>query len=248
MFTLTISKFKALLIHFLVSLIILTSFFYILFKLWFPEPYFLASGGFQGLKLVALVDLILGPLLTFIVFNPLKSKLALFIDFTFIAVFQISALVWGVANIYQQRPVAIVFWENSFYTVPSIALSSQDFKRNIFGNKNPIFIYAKQPKSLKQKQLMLERFKKYQRPPHHQVELYYPIKLYLSDILKHSMDIQKVMSRHPQIKEPLEALLKQSKTTINSNFYIPLVSKYQNIVIVYSNKQKLIGYLSIPTE
>src|SRR5210317_459647 len=110
-------------LHFTVSLIIFSVFIYILLIHWYPSPYFTASGGWQGLKIVVLVDLVLGPLLTFIVFNKKKSRLELTIDLSLIVGLQLAALVWGIVTVYQQRPLAIVFWDDRFYTVPAGALS-----------------------------------------------------------------------------------------------------------------------------
>ena len=59
-------------IHFFASLLVFSIFVYVLLTQWYPEPFFNASGGWQGLKLVILVDLVLGPLLTLIVYNRKK--------------------------------------------------------------------------------------------------------------------------------------------------------------------------------
>lgn len=65
---------KVTLIHFLWSLIIFLVVVILLVFFWYPVPNFNASGGWQGLKIAASVDLVLGPLLTFVIFNPKKSK------------------------------------------------------------------------------------------------------------------------------------------------------------------------------
>jgi hypothetical protein len=239
-------KLKAFFIHFLISLTILIVLFSILFKLWFPSPFFIASGGIQGLKLVALVDLVLGPLLTLIVYDSIKSKKALLLDFSFIAAFQVSALIWGVTNIYNQRPIAIVFWENTFYTVPAIAFDSQNFNTNVYGDKTPVYIYAKKPRSINDINKMVERLKKYNRPPHHQIELYHSLNPFFSDIIRFSLNIDEIINHNKQMKQKLEIILKQTNTQKNDNYYIPLESRYQNIIMVYDRNEKLIGSINAP--
>ena len=68
------TRLTAALAHFLLSLIVFLVVVIVLVLFWYPEPHFNASGGWQGLKIAASIDLILGPLLTFVIFNPKKSK------------------------------------------------------------------------------------------------------------------------------------------------------------------------------
>lgn len=82
---------------------------------WFPGELFFIDGGWQGLKLVAAVDLILGPALTLLLYKPGKPKLAL--DMSMIAIIQLSALAYGFYATHQQRTVAIVYAEKAFYTL-----------------------------------------------------------------------------------------------------------------------------------
>ena len=63
------SRLSAAGIHFIESLVIISLLVTIVIMLWYPQPYFSASGGWQGLRIVALVDLVLGPLITFAIFE-----------------------------------------------------------------------------------------------------------------------------------------------------------------------------------
>ena len=58
----------------------------ILILLWYPAPYFMAAGGWQGLRIAAPIDLILGPLLAFIVLNKKKGTKKLIGDMTVIVI------------------------------------------------------------------------------------------------------------------------------------------------------------------
>ena len=61
-------------LHFLASFSIFMLLLLIVIKLWYPQPHFSASGGLQGLTIIALVDLVLGPLITLIIYNVTKPK------------------------------------------------------------------------------------------------------------------------------------------------------------------------------
>lgn len=109
------SKGAAFTIHLALSLLIFSSLVFMMALYWFPGELFFIDGGWQGLKLVAMVDLVLGPALTLLLYKPGKPKLVL--DMSLIAVIQIAALGYGFVTTYQQRTVALVFAERGFNTV-----------------------------------------------------------------------------------------------------------------------------------
>jgi len=86
---------------------------------WYPGELFFLDGGWQGLKIVALIDLILGPLLTLVLYKPGKKSLVF--DMACVAVFQIAALGYGFYVTHQQRTVAIVFADRQFTTLSADA-------------------------------------------------------------------------------------------------------------------------------
>ena len=100
-------------IHLLASLVIFVVLAYLIHQVWYPQPYYSIDGGWQGIRLVAAVDLVLGPLLTLLIFNPGKSQRAIFFDLVVILTIQFGALSYGVSTTYAQRPVAIVMVEDS---------------------------------------------------------------------------------------------------------------------------------------
>ncbi len=81
---------------------------------------------------MAFVQLVLGPSLTFIVFDHLKQRKVIIFDLSIIALVQAAALIWGGYQVYTQRPIALVFWYDAFYTVTSDDYSMQ-------GIENPDF-------------------------------------------------------------------------------------------------------------
>ncbi len=118
------SKGVAFAIHLTLSLLIFSTLVLMMALFWFPGDLFFIDGGWQGLKLVAMVDLVLGPALTLVLYKPGKPKLAL--DMSLIAAFQISALAYGFYATHQQRTVAIVFAEQGFNTLSAQANKEAD--------------------------------------------------------------------------------------------------------------------------
>lgn len=81
---------------------------------WFPGAYRYMAGGLGLLGLILAVDVVLGPMLTFVVFNTKKSQSHLRRDITAIALIQLAALAYGIYTVYWARPVVLAFEGDRF--------------------------------------------------------------------------------------------------------------------------------------
>lgn len=108
-------KLKAAFIHLFVSAVLVILSYLIVTQFWYPAPFFSATGVSQIFILIVIVDLVLGPLLTFIVYR--KNKETLVTDLCVIALLQISALAYGLYSVYEARPVWIVYIIDRFELV-----------------------------------------------------------------------------------------------------------------------------------
>lgn len=106
------TRINAFLIHLGISLIIFLVLLYFIIYQWYPNYLFTADGGWQGIRIIAIVDLVLGPLLTLIVYKPGKPGLKL--DLSLIATVQVIALTWGTWITYTERPYVTVFADYYF--------------------------------------------------------------------------------------------------------------------------------------
>jgi len=109
------SRWKAASIHFLISLIVFLGLLALILLLWYPGILFNVGGGWAGLRIVIAVDLILGPLLTLVVFK--TGKPGLKFDLSCIGVFQVACMIAGMAIVYGERPLAVVLAYDTFYSV-----------------------------------------------------------------------------------------------------------------------------------
>lgn len=109
------NRYGAFAVHLGISLVIFIIIGYVIVFHWYPDFFFTADGGWQGIRIVALVDLVLGPVLTLIVYK--KGKPSLKFDLTAIGVFQAVCLVAGVWVVYSERPIAMVFADGSFQSM-----------------------------------------------------------------------------------------------------------------------------------
>ncbi len=113
---------KAFAIHLTLSLLIFSSLVFAMLMWWFPGELFFLDGGWQGLKIVALIDLVLGPVLTLMLYKPQKKGLLM--DMSLIAAFQLAALGYGFYATHQQRTVAVVFADKGFVTLSADAAAN----------------------------------------------------------------------------------------------------------------------------
>ena len=102
---LLITKLKATGVHLCLSIVIFIVLAYQIYYDWYPQPYFSIDGGWQGIRIIAAVDLVLGPLITFLIFDLRKRRREILFDLATIAVIQVSALAYGVQLTHSQRPV-----------------------------------------------------------------------------------------------------------------------------------------------
>ena len=96
-------------IHLAISLSIALLAALLVFGLWYPYPYRELSGGRELFLLVIAVDVVMGPLITLIIFNRSKSRRHLAMDFSVVGLLQLAALSYGLFTVFIARPVHLVF-------------------------------------------------------------------------------------------------------------------------------------------
>lgn len=123
------SKVKAAGLHLLISVVVVGFVAWLVFGLWFPYPLRVLSGGQQLFWMVVAVDVVCGPLLTAVVFNPRKPRRELALDLTLVALVQLAALGYGVYSLSQARPAVVVFEDDRFVAVPAALIDAAELPR-----------------------------------------------------------------------------------------------------------------------
>jgi hypothetical protein len=109
------SRYRAFAIHFGISFVIFLMLTWLVVYVWYPGFFFETDGGWEGMRIIVAVDLVLGPLLTVIVFKAGKPGLGF--DLTLIGLMQVAALGAGVYIVYSERPLAMVYVDGQFFSV-----------------------------------------------------------------------------------------------------------------------------------
>lgn len=106
------SRFSAFGAHIGISLIIFVALAYLVVFEWYPGMFFNTDGGWRGMRIIFAVDLVLGPLLTLIVFK--SGKPGLKFDLAVIGVLQICCLAAGTYIVFDERPLTVVYNDGRF--------------------------------------------------------------------------------------------------------------------------------------
>jgi hypothetical protein len=113
--------------HFLLSLAIALGVFALVYFTWYPWGLFEVAGGRALFTLIVAVDVVVGPLLTFVVFVPGKRGLAF--DLAVIAVLQLSSLAYGLSVLHESRPAFLVFAKDRFELLRANDLEAAELAR-----------------------------------------------------------------------------------------------------------------------
>lgn len=108
-------RLKAFSVHFAISVLIAFVVIGLVFFIWYPAPLHTAVGVTQIFLILLAVDVVLGPLLTLLVYK--VGKKTLVIDLTVIALLQLSALGYGLWTVAEGRPAWLVFAVDRFELV-----------------------------------------------------------------------------------------------------------------------------------
>ncbi|MFZ6845829.1 TfpX/TfpZ family type IV pilin accessory protein [Undibacterium sp. RuTC16W] len=123
------SRLKAAGVHLIVSSVLAMTVASLVLLVWYPESYSKLCGGISLLYIVTSVDLILGPILTFVVFNRLKEKKELIRDVSIICVLQTIGFIYGLHTVYIARPVALVYEGARFRVVTAISVPKEELSK-----------------------------------------------------------------------------------------------------------------------
>ena len=111
------ARVRAALIHLSGSAVVAAAAAALIFGLWYPWPYSVLAGGIGLFTLVCSVDVVMGPLITLVIFGPKKPWRELRRDLAVVVLLQLCALGYGVSVMYQARPVVLAYEGERFRIV-----------------------------------------------------------------------------------------------------------------------------------
>lgn len=230
------AKSKAFLTHLFISSLIIGCFLAFILLYWYPAPLFGISGLSRIIAILIAVDLILGPLLTFIVFKPGKPSLKP--DLSVIAAIQLTALCYGAYSIYQAHPVYITYAIDRFTPINADEVDPEKAKYAEFNKSRlsgPTLAYLDKPTDPKALSDIIMGVMSGQPDLDARVEYYRPIGEFIQKILARGFS-EKQLQSTPENQQKLEAFLKKQSGTPDDYAFIPLNGKSKDVFWVWDRK------------
>lgn len=219
----------------------------LVFGLWFPGIYRRVAGGQDLFMLVTSVDMVLGPLLTFAVFNLKKGWPHLKRDLAVIGLIQLAALVYGLHTVYIARPVAMIFEVDRFRVIsavdvhmPELSLAPEGYRE--LPLTGPWLLGARPVRPEENTDAVLLGVAGVdvgQRP-----RFWQPYELSRAAAVARSRSVQLLIDKYPAEKQRIEAVATAGGSSLAEARFLPLVARGDWIVLL-SAKGDVKGYVPV---
>lgn len=208
----------------------------LVFGVWYPWPYRVVSGGQDLFLLVVSVDVVLGPLLTFTVFNVAKPRAELRRDLAVILLLQSAGLLYGLHTVYEVRPVATVFETDRFRVVtaaevylPELAQAPVEYRRLPLAG--PWLLGAREPLPGDERNdalfMGLKGVDIGQRP-----KFWQPYEQSRQAALARSRPVDELIRRYPAQRTAIEEALLEKPVKLSDARFLPLMARLDWVVLM----------------
>jgi hypothetical protein len=119
-------RLKALGLHLLASGVALSLILGSLYLGWYHWPGWHLADAVQVILVMAAVDIVVGPLLTFVIANASKPRRELARDIAIIVAVQLCALIYGSVSLWNGRPLYYAFSENVLQLVQAYDIDAKE--------------------------------------------------------------------------------------------------------------------------
>lgn len=232
------SAWPAAAVHFVASLLVASVAAGLVFGLWFPGAYRNMAGGTELFFLIVSVDVVCGPLLTLVLFDPLKRRRELVLDLSIVAVVQLAALLYGLWTVWQVRPLYLPFEMDRFKVVALHDLRGADTSKlpaqlqpSLL--KGPQQVGLRPPKdSAERNRVLLDALAggaDYGERP----DFYIPFDAETaSKTLSRSRSVMEFLARYPEQNSALDEVAKKLNEPIQKLRYLPITARKNWIAVL----------------
>ena len=235
-------------IHLGISAVVASLVMGVLFLIWYPSTYFTAMGGEQLVYLIVGCDIILGPLMTLVVYKQGKKNLTL--DLAIIAAIQTAELIYGVTVAASARPVYTVFVVDRFVVTAAYDIEKAELARV----KDPRYatlpwggpktVAALKPKnSDEQLEMIMSGMngKDMNAYPH----LFVPYETVQADAALRALPLSTLRRLNPQKTEVIDAFLRKQGAKEDEIGFLPLKAKRDARAVMVNRKGDILGILEL---
>lgn len=235
-------------IHLIFSLLVAALAGALVLGLWYPYPYREISGGRELFFLIVGVDVVCGPLLTMVLFNPSKPRGELWRDLGLVALLQLVALGYGLATVSQARPLFLAHERDRFKVVMAADIDSNALAALPTALKpgfvsGPLTVALRDPASSEERnRVMLESVqggRDYAERP----EFYLPYEgTNALKSLRLAKPLPSFLEKYPSQVDVASKLAGQKRANITDWVYLPVIAR-QDWVAVLDKQGQIQGFL-----
>lgn len=220
-------------------LVLLTSF------VWYPGPFLEAMGGLQLISIVVICDVIIGPVITLIIFQSQKKSLKF--DMAVIAILQTAAYCYGAYVIFEARPVFVVHYKDGMDVTSASRVDRSRLEELTWLGKTlsltgPVLVSAELPKDKQEHQALifaaisgidLNSFPQY----------FIPYSEGAKDAARYSHPFAELKKHNAHRQKEIDALGRELLNTEENEIrYIPVRGAKKDFVAIVSAKGNFIKY------
>lgn len=237
-------RFKAFVIHLCGSLTIGLAMLWLVFGVWYPAPLHEAVGVTGIFVMLLAVDVVIGPLLTLLVFK--VGKKTLVFDMAVILLLQVSALAYGVWTVAEGRPAWLVFNADRVDVVRALDIDTRQLEAAAPDYRNapwfgPRWVGADSPDDPKQRQaLMLEAAAGGSDVPQ-RPELYRPLEQMAPAIRAKALPLERLAVFNDSARVQAEL-----KPWGGADAWLPLMAGAQSmVVLINKDSAKVVAVVNL---
>lgn len=245
----SLNRYTAFVLHLAISALIAATVVALVLWLWYPAPYFKAMGGDMLLRLLIGVDVVIGPIITLLIFDTKKPKLRQ--DLAVVAALQVVALAYGTYVMFEARPVYNVFVKDRFETVAanSIEPASQDRAAPAFRSlplSGPLVVAAQPPRDPKEASTItmsaISGGPDVANMPH----LYEAYSSAAVNVAKAARPLVSLSQKGRETAAAVNAFVTANGNGARSLGYIPVRARNSDFAVVVDRKSgEIVGYLTV---
>jgi len=237
-------------LHLLICAGIATVTISVLLLVWYPRPLFEAAGGSGLLFILIGVDVMIGPLITLIVFKPGKPGLRF--DLCVIAILQLSALIYGVNVTFAARPVFIALVNGQFEVVSAVDVLPRELaqaRRPEFRRlpvTGPVLVYSDLTES--ERKVAVTNFLMGGGPDLQQLPKFYiPYAERTKEALAQAKPLDHARRVWPEARQPIDQFLAESGHQASEVVYLPGRAPYGWITALLDAKTgEVLKFVLVP--
>ena len=209
----------------------------VVFVFWYPQLYFKVVGAADVLRILIGVDLVLGPLLTLILFKP--GKRGLKFDISMVVAVQLVALVYGVHTLYQERPYYTVFVKDRFEILALRDIDQSKISDPALHSKpwsQPIYVVATMPVDMWEQQRVLEETVFEGKPDIHQRPEYWSPYVEKAEVVsKGARSLSQLLERRPDMQDEINKVMRRSERS-GELAYVPIMGRHRVFSLVLDTR------------